>query len=109
MEKAAAAHIEKAPDICGGKARITGSRITVQDIHIWAELEGRTPAEIVHDFPQLSIADVHAALAYFHDHREEIQAEMRRDEELVAKFKAAAGPNLLERLRGADRGPSISS
>jgi uncharacterized protein (DUF433 family) len=109
MEKASTPHIERSPGTCGGKARVAGTRITVQDIHVWAELEGRMPAEIVHDFPQLSIAGIHAALTYFHDHREEVQAEMRRDEELVAKFKSTAGPNLLERLRGGDRGPPVSS
>ncbi|RIK81171.1 MAG: hypothetical protein DCC68_09520 [Planctomycetota bacterium] len=74
-------HVVKTPSTCGGKARIAGHRIRVQDIVLWNE-EGRSPEEIVGEFPQLSLADVHAALAYYFDHRDEIDAEIRADAEL---------------------------
>lgn len=74
-------HVVKTPGTCGGKARIAGHRIRVQDIVLWNE-EGRSPEEIVGEFPQLSLADVHAALAYYFDHRDEIDAEIRADAEL---------------------------
>ena len=94
-------HIVSTPSTCGGKPRIAGHRIRVQDVVIWTEQE-QSPDEIVADFPQLSLADVYAALAYYHDHREDIDRDIREDEEFVERMKAQAGPGLLGRLRGKD-------
>jgi uncharacterized protein (DUF433 family) len=90
-------HIESRTGVCGGKPCIAGTRVRVQDIYVWHELQGRTPEEIVSDFPQLTLADVHAALAYYFDHREEIQREMKAADTLVARMKAEAGPGVLDR------------
>ena len=70
---------------------------------LWTE-QGRSPDQIVADFPQLSLADVYAALAYYHDRREEIDRQIREDDEFVAEMKARNGPGLLERLRGSGAG-----
>mgnify|MGYP001340842208 CR=1 FL=1 len=70
------AHIEQSPDICGGKPRIAGSRIRVQDIVVWHERMGMSADEIVSRYPQLTLAGVYAGLAYYHDHRTEIDAQM---------------------------------
>lgn len=75
--------IETTPGVCGGKPRIAGRRIRVQDIVAWYELQGMTPDEIVSGYPQLSLADVHAALGYYHTHREEIQRQMGEDQAFV--------------------------
>jgi len=102
-------HIEVTPGVCGGRARIAGHRIRVQDIVLWTEC-GQSPDQIVADFPQLSLADVYAALAYYHDHREEIDQQVREDDEFVAQLKAQNGPGLLDRLRGSGaRGDSLPS
>jgi uncharacterized protein (DUF433 family) len=102
-------HIEVTSGVCGGRARIAGHRIRVQDIVLWTE-QGQSPDQIVADFPQLSLADVYAALAYYHDHREEIDRQIREDDELVAQLKAQNAPGLLDRLRGSGaRGDSLPS
>ena len=102
-------HIDVTPGVCGGRARIAGHRIRVQDIVLWTE-QGRSPDQIVADFPQLSLADVYAALAYYHDHREEIDRQIREDEQFVAQMKGQSGPGLLDRLRGSGaRGDSLPS
>jgi uncharacterized protein (DUF433 family) len=62
-------HIVSTPDTCGGKPRIAGSRIQVKDVVIWHAHLGMTPTEIVSKWPHLTLADIHAALAYYHDHR----------------------------------------
>ena len=49
-----AEHIEITPGICGGKPRITGHRIRVEDIVIWHERMGLSPEEIVDRHPTLS-------------------------------------------------------
>src|SRR3954452_13625046 len=63
-------HIVSTPETCGGKPRIAGSRIQVKHLAIMHERQGMTPEDIVSEFPHLTLADVYAALAYYHDHRE---------------------------------------
>ncbi len=91
-----AKHIEITPGVCGGRPRIAGRRIRVQDIYEWHELMGMSPDEITSQF-NLTLGDVHAALAYYFDHREEIQQQMRADEEFVERMKRLesrpAGPD----------------
>lgn len=89
-------HIEITPGVCGGKPRVAGTRIRVQDVYVWHELQGKSADAIVADFPQLQVADVYAALAYFWDHRAEIEQQMRADEDFVTKTRAALGPGPLD-------------
>ena len=92
-------HIESTPGTCGGKARIAGTRIRVQDIVFWTE-EGRSPDEIVAAFPHLTLADVYAALAYYHDNRGLIDQQIRDDDADVSRLKLEASPGFLGRSRG---------
>jgi uncharacterized protein (DUF433 family) len=87
-------HIEATPGVCGGKPRIAGHRIRVQDIVLWTE-QGKAPDEIVASFPQVSLSDVYAALAFYYDHRAEIDRQIRDDDEFIAQFRAALGPGSL--------------
>jgi len=80
-------HIVSTPGTCGGKPRIAGSRIRVQDIVVWHEGHGLSPDEIVSQFPGITLADVYAALTYYHDHREEIRQHMRDADSFVEAFK----------------------
>jgi uncharacterized protein (DUF433 family) len=99
-------HIEVTPGACGGRPRIAGTRIRVQDVYVWHERQGKSPDEIVSLFPHLSLADVHAALAYFWDHREEILHQVREDEALVARMKAeTASPLQEKRAKGNGHDP----
>lgn len=102
MEPVATNHIEKKPGVCGGKACVAGTRIRVQDIYVWHELRGQGPDEIVTNFPQLTLADVHAALAYYWDHSQEIQQEMAQANTLLEQMKQASPSPLQEKLRGTD-------
>lgn len=76
-------HIEITPGICGGKPRIAGHRIRVQDIVIWHEEMGMSPNEIIDHYPSITLSDVYAALAYYHDHREEIHQQMTESEAFI--------------------------
>ena len=89
-------HVVATPGTCGGKPRVAGTRIRVQDIVLWTE-QGLSPDEIVTDFPQLSLADVHAAMAYYFDHRDQIERQIREADELVARMKS--DPSLRDRQR----------
>lgn len=92
-------HITKTPGMCGGKACIAGHRIRVLDVAIYHDI-GKTPAEIVEMFPSITEADVHAAIAYYLDHREEIEEDSRRAHE-VADSHRARFPSKLKGKLGA--------
>ena len=51
------------PQVCGGKPCIRGTRIYIA-IVLDSLAEGLTPDEIVNEYPQLTVDDIHAALAY---------------------------------------------
>ncbi|QYX30839.1 DUF433 domain-containing protein [Sphaerospermopsis torques-reginae] len=88
-------HIEITPGICGGKPRIAGHRIKVQNIVIWYERMGMSPDEIVYHYPSITLADVHAALAYYYDHLEEIRKDIEDDEAFAREMKAQT-PSLVQ-------------
>ena len=54
---------------------------------LWTE-QGRSPDEIVTDYPQLTHADIYAALAYYHDNRELVDRQIREADELVDRMMA---------------------
>jgi uncharacterized protein (DUF433 family) len=95
MESVISEHIEITPGICGGKPRIAGHRITVQNVAIWHERMGMSPDEIVYHYPSITLADVYAALAYYHDHLEEIREQIQADEALVKGLESQT-PSLVE-------------
>ena len=109
MPTTLATHIDSHPDKCGGKPCIEGTRIRVQDVYVWHELEGMSPDEIVAEFPHLSLGQVHAALAYYHDHRDEIQAASEAEQALAKRMKAGQTSKLLTKLGGQNGGsPAVS-
>lgn len=73
------AHIVKEPGYCGGKAAIDDTRVRVHNV-VFLHQRGRTPEEILVEYPDLSLAQVHGALVYYYDHRNEIEAELAADE-----------------------------
>ena len=100
MDDVLTQHITKTPGVCGGKACIAGHRVRVMDIVVWHERRGHSPDEIVDMFPGITLADVHAALAYYFDRRSEIEADLKCDAELAEKLQPLFPSKLQERLRG---------
>lgn len=98
MDALISKHIEISPGICGGQARIAGHRIRVQDIVIWHERMGQSADTIVTRFPQLTHADVHAALTYYFEHAAEINDEIRRGHELAEKMESESTSKLKVKL-----------
>jgi uncharacterized protein (DUF433 family) len=96
-------YIVKTPGVCSGQARIAGTRIKVKHVYTWVEQMGKTPAQVVAEYPNLTMAQVHAALAYYWSHQDEIHQDIANEEKLVAELKAKAGPSRLqERLAEQD-------
>ena len=99
MNKPLLPPIVKTPGVCGGKPCIQGTRIRVWDIHVWHDLRGQSPEEIVAAFPQLSLESVYAAIAYYLNHREEIDREMKDAQEFVARQEAEQGSTRFSQRR----------
>lgn len=65
-------HIVKVEGVLGGEAIIEGSRIAVWHIVGYYYKVGMTVEDILAEWEYLSPAAIFSALAYYHDHREEI-------------------------------------
>ncbi len=99
-----AEYIAIKPGFCGGKPHLIGHRVKVQHVAVWHERMGMTPEEIVATHPSLSLPAVFAALAHYHGHRAEIDADVEADKRFVAEMKAKAGPSRLREKLAALHG-----
>ena len=92
--------IVASPEIRGNRARIAGTGVTVQRVVGWYKL-GLTPEEIGDRVGHLNLAQVHAALAYYHANREQVEAQLAaeeaEDDQAEQGFLARAG-SLMFRL-----------
>ena len=96
-------HIDITPGTCGGKPRIAGTRIRVSQIVLLTE-QGQSPDEIIASYPHLALADVYAALAFYHDNREAIDREIRDTDDHYFQMKNVTQPAGTD----ADGGPVSS-
>lgn len=91
-------HIEITPGICGGKPRIAGHRITVQNIAIWHERLGKSADDIAAEY-DLTLADIHAALAYYFDHRAEIDQSIAEGEAFAEALRQKTPSKVRQKLQ----------
>ena len=82
--------IARDPDLHGGRPLIAGTGVSVRAIAIDSN-RGLSPEEIVADRPQLSLAQVFAALAYYHANKADIDADLRAED--LAYEDGAASAN----------------
>jgi uncharacterized protein (DUF433 family) len=90
-------HIVITPEVRGGKPRIAGRRITVADIVLMNQRMGQSLDEIsvTYDLP---LAAVYAAMAYYFDHKQEIDQSIAADEAFVEAFRHNNPSRLKEKL-----------
>jgi uncharacterized protein (DUF433 family) len=81
MRKTAYPHLGRNPRIAGGAPIIEGTRITVRAIAGYYQL-GMSVDEILQSLPHLTQSHVHAALAFYFDHQEEIDRDLERNADL---------------------------
>ncbi len=80
-------YIVETPGTLGGKPRIDGLRMSVQHIAIDYEKLGMTPDEICDAYPPLTLSQVHGALAYFYDHRDEVLARFEAGKKFAEEYR----------------------
>lgn len=73
------------PDVRGGRPNISGTTLRVSDLVAYHLYAGHTPEELAVGF-SLELWQVHAALAYYHMHKVEIDAEMREDSQKAEQW-----------------------
>ena len=71
--------IAQRPGVCGGRPCIAGTGVSVHRIAVWYK-QGLTPEEIATEIPHLTLAEVHAAVAYYHANRDQMEAEIAAEE-----------------------------
>jgi uncharacterized protein (DUF433 family) len=94
-------HIGVRPGYCGGEPHILGHRIKVRHVAVWHERMGMTPTQIAATYPTITLSQVHAALAYYYDHRDEIQAAIEEERDFIEEQKAKTPPSKLQKILGA--------
>lgn len=68
--------IVRTPSICGGRPRIAGTRISVQNIALEYN-SGMSPEAIAKEIPYVNLAQIYAALAYYYANQEVIEMEIK--------------------------------
>jgi uncharacterized protein (DUF433 family) len=94
-------HIETTAGICNGQPRVAGHRITVRQIVTWHDRMSMSADEIASRY-ELSIADVYAALAYYFDHREEVDAAASADTTFTEELRRSIPSKLIHRVLDDD-------
>ncbi len=82
--------IDRDPKVRGGRPKIAGTGLTVSRIAGWYKM-GMTPEEIALEYPHLTLAHVHAALAYYHINRDEIEADLAQEAEAALRWEQQLG------------------
>ncbi len=85
MTQTAYKHIAIADD---GTAVIEGTRFKVKHLALDKTAYGFTPEEMQAQHPQLTLGQIYSALAFYEDHREMVDAEIRRDLEAADALQA---------------------
>jgi uncharacterized protein (DUF433 family) len=82
-------HITTDPQVCHGRPCIAGTRVRVMDI-VAAHEQGLSPAELQNHFDTrpLTLGEIHAALAYYNDHKDEVEADFAEAERVAAEGAA---------------------
>lgn len=78
--------IARDANIRNGRPRIAGTGVTVRRIVVWYKM-GLAPEEIADQFEHITLAQVYAALAYYHSNQQEIEQDLAREEAEATAFE----------------------
>ena len=100
MENVLTQHIVCIPGVVGGKPHVAGHRVRVMDIVAWHEKRSLSPDQIVDLFPDLTLADIYAALAYYFDHEEEIEADFQQEANTIQESRSSYPSKVTKKPHG---------
>lgn len=70
-----------------GVARVSGTRLKVIYLVASKRAGNWSAEELVEQFPDLSLAQIHGALTFYYDHQTELDAELQHDYELAEQLR----------------------
>jgi uncharacterized protein (DUF433 family) len=97
MELVLEKHIESNEGVRGGKPCLKGTRISVSDVVIWHLRMGQSLEEIA-AHRDLSLAGLYAAIAYYYDHKAEIDDKIEEERIFYETMRKTAPSLLREKL-----------
>src|SRR6266536_579801 len=81
-------YVERRVGVCGGEPVIVGTRFPVRSVVTSIYRLGMMPEEMVEGWPYLTLAHIHDALSFYHDHRRIIDRAIRENREDVVRRRA---------------------
>jgi len=82
---------------------IDGANTKVVELVAEVKAYGWSPEELAYQHPHLSLAQVHSALAYYWDHHQDIEADLKRRKKLVDRIEQEVGEHpLVAKLRARE-------
>ena len=87
-----------------GTARIAGKRTKVIDIVMDRMFQGWQAEEIHENYPDLTLAEIHAAFAYYYDHQAQLDEQIAEYIKISEEQRAASGDSeFVRRMKAAGR------
>jgi uncharacterized protein (DUF433 family) len=99
------------PDVCGGRLRIDGTRITINQIAALYK-QGSDAEEIADQYPHLTLAQVYAALSHYHANQGEIDADLeaeKREADVEAVTNSTTREGRLEAFKELQRSLGLTA
>jgi uncharacterized protein (DUF433 family) len=90
-------HIRKKPGVPAHLEKHPRTRVSLIVMDYLAR--GLSPEDIVRHYPYLTLAELHAAMAYYHDHQDEIDAEIRAELDLLENGPANLHSTVWQKLK----------
>ncbi|HVF51723.1 MAG TPA: DUF433 domain-containing protein [Pyrinomonadaceae bacterium] len=103
MDSVLSRHIELTPDVRGGRPCIAGTRISVADVAVMYLRLGNSLEEIAGTY-DLPLSAVHDAMAFYYDHRAEIDRSIEDDDAFADAFQKGNTSLLKAKLESLNRG-----
>ena len=79
-------YVEINSKICNGSPVVAGTRVRIVDIAIEYEYLNHSPDEIINAHPHLKLEQVHDALSYYYEHRDEMDKKIKEDKQFIEKL-----------------------
>jgi uncharacterized protein (DUF433 family) len=101
MSTASYPHIELRQN---GRLYIAGTQFKVRQIALDHIAYGWDAAEILREHPQLTLGQIHAALSFYYDHKEDLDREIEEGLALAEELRAKQGESsLVAKARAAGK------
>jgi uncharacterized protein (DUF433 family) len=103
MEALLTQHLDASPGVRSGRVCIAGTRISVDDVVLLHLRMGR-PLEEVAGTYELPLAALHTAMAYYYEHKDEIDRSIEDDRAFAEAFERRNVSPLREKMKALGLG-----